>query len=51
VAKLRPYAGLPNQRDREGITAFFAALTDPQVDRLIQRWRHDGDRLFRSGEN
>ncbi|MET1025517.1 MAG: DUF2336 domain-containing protein [Dongiaceae bacterium] len=32
--------------DEKQIGAFFAALTDQQIDRLIQRWRSDGDRLF-----
>ena len=50
VAKLRPYTGLPNRHEGEAIGVFFAALTDPQVDRLIQRWRHDGERLFRNNE-
>jgi hypothetical protein len=36
----------PKDPDPQRINAFFGALTDQQVDRLIQRWRSDDQRLF-----
>ncbi|MDY0882256.1 DUF2336 domain-containing protein [Dongia soli] len=46
MSELDRLIGLPDRRDARRIGAFFAALTDKQVDRLIQRWRSDGARLF-----
>jgi hypothetical protein len=46
MSELDRLIGPPDRRDARRIGAFFAALTDKQVDRLIQRWRSDGARLF-----
>lgn len=46
MSELDRLIGPPDRRDAQRIGAFFAALTDQQVDRLIQRWRSDGARLF-----
>jgi hypothetical protein len=46
MSELDRLIGAPDRRDARRIGAFFAALTDQQVDRLIQRWRSDGARLF-----
>lgn len=44
--EMDPAARLPDRREAQRIATFFAALGDGQVDRLVQRWRTDGDRLF-----
>jgi hypothetical protein len=43
---LAPYSRPPDRREGQRITAFFTALTDRQVVRLMERWRNDGNRLF-----
>jgi hypothetical protein len=43
---LAPYSRPPSQREGQRIAAFFIALTDRQVERLMERWRNDGNRLF-----
>jgi hypothetical protein len=47
---LDPYGGQPDRRESKRISVFFANLTDGQVDRLVERWRSDGARLFAGGE-
>lgn len=37
---------LRDQASAKRIAAFFAALTDQQIDRLIRRWRSDENRFF-----
>jgi hypothetical protein len=46
MSKLTPLPGQPDRRETQRIADFFTAISDSQVDRLIQRWRNDGDRLF-----
>lgn len=46
TAQIEPGARLPDRHEAQRIETFFSALGDGQVDRLMQRWRSDGDRLF-----
>jgi hypothetical protein len=48
MSKLDPIRALPDRHEARQITTFFAALSDAQVDRLIQRWRNDSDGFFAS---
>jgi hypothetical protein len=46
AGEIDPAIRPPDRREAQQIATFFAALGDGQVDRLVQRWRSDGDRLF-----
>lgn len=41
-------ASFADRAGRKRIGAFFAALTEGQIDRLLRRWRNSVDRLFAS---
>lgn len=45
-ASLNPLAGLPNRDEGQRVATFFSALTEHQVERLVNPWRNDGERLF-----
>ncbi len=46
MLSLEPFSRQPDRREGQRIGAFFAALTDRQVERLMERWRSDGARFF-----